>query len=161
MFTTLRINLVSMYGKVVIPTDGSERAHIGVEEGLKVAKNLKIPVVAVYVISHSSYAPSYMGYDMEDVDTGAYQVLRDSMKKQGENVLKKVRIEAEEMGVKIKTKMVEGTPYEEIIKLADKEDIIYISSQGRSGISSLLLGSTTDRVIKHTDSTVAVVKPKE
>jgi len=146
---------------MVLPTDGSKVAHVGVEEGLKVAKIFDIPVIAIYVIKPSSYSQSHIGYEMEDVDFSAYETIRNGLKKQGENVLKRIKKEADKKGIKIKTKLVEGRPYKEITKLADEDDIIYISSHGRSGISSLFLGSTTDRVIKHTKATVAVVKPKE
>ncbi len=150
-----------MYGKVILPTDSSELAHVGVEEGLKAAKKFGIPAVAIYVLSPSSYSQSYIGYEMADVDVGAHEAIRNGLKKQGEKILNKVKREADEIGVELKTKLVEGTPYKEICKLADKNDIIYISSHGRSGISSLFLGSTTNRVIKHTKATVAVVKANE
>ncbi len=149
-----------MYGKMILPTDGSEVAHAGVEEGLRAAKIFDIPVIAVYVITPSSYSQSHIGYEMEDMDFSAYEIIRNGLKKQGENVLKRIKKEADKLGVKLETKLVEGRPYKEITKLADKNDVIYISSHGRSGISSLFLGSTTDRVIKHTKATVAVVKPK-
>lgn len=161
MFTIIKIHMLNMYGKVILPTDGSEVAHAGVEEGLKVAKKFGIPAIAVYVISPSSYSQSHIGYEMEDMDFNAYDIIKNGLKKQGENVLKRVKKEADEIGVKLQVKLIEGRPYKEITKLADKDDIIYISSHGRSGISSLFLGSTTDRVIKHTKATVAVVKPEE
>ncbi|MFO7791643.1 MAG: universal stress protein [Candidatus Saliniplasma sp.] len=149
-----------MYGKMILPTDGSELAHVGIEEGLKAAKKFDIPAVAIYVLSPTSYSHSYIGYDMGDIDVGAHEAIRKGLKKQGEKVLKEIEKDADEIGVKLKTKIVEGTPYKEICRLAKKDDIIYISSHGRSGISSLFLGSTTDRVIKHTKATVSVVKAK-
>lgn len=149
-----------MYRKVIIPTDGSELAHVGVNEGLKAAKNFDITSVAIYVLPPSNYSQSHLGFEMGDVDIGAHEAIRNGLKRQGKKVLQRIKKEADKIGVNLDTKLIEGTPYKEICKVAEKDDIIYISSHGRSSISSLFLGSTTDRVIKHTKATVAVVKAK-
>ena len=67
---------------------------------------------------------------------------------------------ADAKGVKLDTRIVEGIPYKEIAELAEDNDIIYISSHGHTGWSSLFIGSTTDRLLKHTNTTVAVVHSK-
>ncbi len=150
-----------MYKKMILPTDGSELSFVGVEEGLEAAKKFDIPVVAIYVIKPSSYSHGMMGQEMEGMNISTQEMLREGFVKQGENVLEKVKMKAEDIDVELKTKLTEGTPYDEITKLANEKDIIYMSSHGRSGLSSLFLGSTTDRVIKHTRCTVAVVRPKD
>ena len=43
----------------------------------------------------------------------------------------------------------------------DNDDIIYIASHGSSGFRELFMGSTTDRVLKRANCTVAVVKGEE
>ncbi len=144
---------------MILPTDGSKLSFLGVEEGLKVAKRLDTPVVAVFVIKPSSYYQGLVEYDATDVAFSAQQMIKESLEKQGEEVLKRVETKAQELGVKLETKIQEGTPYKVITEMANDDDIIYISSHGHSGLSSLFLGSTTDRVLKHTRSTVAVVRP--
>ncbi len=147
-----------MYGKVIIPTDGSELSFIGVKEGLKAAKRFNIPAVVVYVIKPSSYSISFSGHEMGGLEVSDKEFLREGFRKQAKKVLSKVKKEADKMGVSLEGNVVEGIPYQEITKLADKNDIIYMSSHGRSGLSSVLIGSTTDRVIKESKATVAVVK---
>lgn len=150
-----------MYGKVVIPTDGSKLSYIGVIEGLRAAKAHGIPALAVYVMKPASYSEGLIDYDMDDVDFSARDIIDEAMKREGEKVLERVEKKAEEMDVDIETKHVEGKPYDEITRLTDQDDIIYMSSHGHSGLSSIFMGSTTERVLKHTKATVAVVKPKD
>ncbi|MFW6040578.1 MAG: universal stress protein [Thermoplasmatota archaeon] len=147
-----------MYKKVILPTDGSELSMKGVEEGLKAAKIYEIPALAVYVISPGVVSLDQIGHRMEEFGHATYSILRDQMKERGEKILEKIKKKGTKTGVEVKTKLLEGIPYEEISKVAGKDDIIYICSHGRSGFTSLFLGSTTSRVIKHTNATVAVVK---
>lgn len=54
-----------------------------------------------------------------------------------------------------------GTPENEILKVADYEnmDLIIMATHGRSGISHLFLGSVTEKVIRHSKVPVITVKP--
>ncbi len=148
-----------MYEKVIVPTDGSKLSLVGLKEGLQAAKVYKIPAVAVYVLTPDAMS-GMAAHRFEDVGKETMDILREHRKKEGKKILEKVKKMAQDMGVDLKTRIEEGEPYEEITKLANDNDIIYMCSHGRSGLSSLFIGSTTDRVIKHTDSTVAVVKAK-
>ncbi|MFO8110064.1 MAG: universal stress protein [Thermoplasmata archaeon] len=147
-----------MYGKVVVPTDGSELSYLGVEEGLRAAKLYDIPAVAVYVINPSSYSLTFAGNELGGLESFDRELIREGLIKQGKNHLKTVEERAKKIGVSLKTKVVDGIPHQEINKLADEDDVIYMSSHGWSGLSSIFLGSTTERVIKHSKATVAVVK---
>ncbi|MBS3781936.1 MAG: universal stress protein [Candidatus Thermoplasmatota archaeon] len=148
-----------MYEKIIVPTDGSDLSLVGLKEGLKAAKIYDIPALAVYVLTPDTMS-GMAAHRFDDVGKETMDILREHRKKEGKKVLEKVQKMADKLGVELKTTIEEGEPYEEITKLADKNDMIYMCSHGRSGLSSLFIGSTTDRVIKHTDATVAVVKAK-
>jgi nucleotide-binding universal stress UspA family protein len=67
---------------------------------------------------------------------------------------------AKQAGVRCDTVQVEHEhPYEAIIQTAnDKDcDAIVMASHGRSGISAVLLGSVTNKVLTHTAIPVVVV----
>ena len=56
-----------------------------------------------------------------------------------------------------------GTPFNEISKAARelRVDVIIISTHGHTGLKHLLLGSTTERVVRHADCPVFVVREEE
>jgi nucleotide-binding universal stress UspA family protein len=71
-----------------------------------------------------------------------------------------VRKTAEKEGLKIETLTPKGTPYEVVVKTAEKKDadLIVIGSHGRTGIARFLMGSVTERVIGHAECPVLVVR---
>ncbi len=150
-----------MYNRVILPTDGSSISFKGVEEGLKIAKLFNIPAVAIYVISPKDLTDSIVSPGAEEVVIDSYDILEDRLKKNGEIALEKVEDLAQKIGIEIETKILNGYPHEEITKEAGDDDIIYISSHGHSGFTKLFLGSTTDKIIKNTKCTVAIVKPNK
>lgn len=138
-----------MYEKVIIPTDGSDCAENGVDEGLEMTRTLGVEAVAVYVIDTSEY----QGLHHSSIKTSA----RSGLKHAGEKALETVEEKAKKKGVELTKKIVEGKPYEEICNTAGENDVIYISSHGLSGFTQLFMGSTTQKVIKHSHATVSVV----
>ncbi len=144
-YNTSRFITKAMYRRVILPTDGSELALEGVKEGMKLASSLGLPATAIYVIEMGDL------YKLEE--------MKDSMKKTAaERALKEVEDLADEMDVELETEILDGTPYKEISEYVEKDDVIYISSHGMSGFREIFLGSTTNRLLKHAECTVSVVK---
>lgn len=141
-----------MYDRVILPTDGSKNAMKGVKEGLEMAKTLGVKAVGIYVVNVSEYKGLHHASIKESARSG--------MKSTGHEALDEIEEMADELGVELERKILDGKPFEQIAAAADDTDIIYISSHGLSGFTRLFMGSTTERVIKHADATVAVVKGK-
>ncbi len=141
-----------MYNKIILPTDGSECAMKGVKEGLEFGEELGIKIIAVYVVNTSEFESLHH----ESIRASA----KSGLKEKGKKALEAVKEAAEGRDIELETRLSYGKPYKEITQLADKNDIIYISTHGLSGFSNLFLGSTTERVLKNTEATVAVVNGK-
>jgi nucleotide-binding universal stress UspA family protein len=67
---------------------------------------------------------------------------------------------AETKGLDITIDVKTGVPYQEIIQEQKARDIdtIIMPSQGRTGIQSFYLGSTSEKVVRHAPCTVTVVR---
>ncbi len=135
-----------MYRKVILPTDGSEMSMKGVKEGLRMAKFLDTPAVVIHVI--------------EIGDISLTEEMEKNLQSSAMKILDQVEELAKDMGVDVEAKIMKGTPYKEISEYSEEEDVIYISSHGKSGFRDLFMGSTTDRLLKHAECTVSVVKGK-
>jgi nucleotide-binding universal stress UspA family protein len=82
-------------------------------------------------------------------------------KQRAEKFLAKITERATEAGVKADAVTVMGdVPYEHIIETAKKSkcDLIMMASHGRRGLSGLLLGSETSKVLTHSKIPVLVVR---
>jgi nucleotide-binding universal stress UspA family protein len=116
-----------MYRHILIPTDGSELAWRGVAHGLALAKSVGAKVFAINVVE-----PLF-------AVTGDFA-----------SVLDRVANAAKEAGVSCETIQVESVPpHEAIIAAAEDKgcNLIVMSSHGLSGLSMLLIGSVTNKVL--------------
>ena len=131
-----------MYRHILIPTDGSELAERGVVHGLALAKSLGAKASVIFVVEPFS---EMTGRFLEVV--ARYAELR---KEQAKTVLDGAAKAAKEAGVSCETVQVEDThPHQGIIAAAEGKgcDLIVMSSHGRSGLSALLIGSVTSKVL--------------
>jgi nucleotide-binding universal stress UspA family protein len=152
-----------MYRHILIPTDGSELAEHAVTNGLSLAKALGTKVTAIIVeepfnwlgVSESKAQRSF-------AEHGAFEELgkhTEQIKKQAATVLNRVANAAKQAGVSCETIQVEDTqPYQAIIATAADNgcDLIVMASHGRSGLSAVVLGSVTNKVLTHTKTPVLV-----
>jgi len=65
--------------------------------------------------------------------------------------------------VKVQTIVRAGNPATEIVELAKESqtDLIVLSTNGRSGLAHVILGSTAEKVVRHAPCPVLVVREKE
>jgi nucleotide-binding universal stress UspA family protein len=136
-----------MYTNILIPTDGSELAGKAVEHGIALAKRIgaKVTVVTVLPPFHTFTTDAQM---IED--TPAQYKVR--MQKQAEKILGAVTHAAQAAGVACEAVQVEHEhPYRAIIDTAGSKgcDLIVMASHGRHGISAIVLGSETVKVLTH------------
>jgi len=131
-----------MYRHILIPTDGSELAERGMAHGLALAKSLGTKVSIIFVVEPFS---EMTGRLRDAVAT--YAELR---KKEATSALDRAANAAKEAGVSCETVQVENEqPHQAIIAAAEDKgcDLIVMSSHGRSGLSMLLIGSVTNKVL--------------
>jgi len=140
-----------MYRHILIPTDGSEPAERGVAHGLALAKSLGAKVSVIFVVEPFS---EMSGRFLEVV--ARYAELR---KEQATSVLDRAANAAKEAGLSCETIQVENEqPHQAIIAAASDKgcDLIVMSSHGRSGLSVLLVGSVTNKVLTQAKTPVLV-----
>lgn len=146
-----------MYRKILLPTNGSALCESAVKKGIEFAKFAGASVVGFHAIP----ATSYLIYtEAGPSDVLAEQFEKDAMVR-GEKLVEAVRAQAQAAGVDCDTLlMTNDHPWEAIIEAANTKgcDLIFMASHGRRGLSALLLGSETARVLTHTAIPVLVYR---
>jgi nucleotide-binding universal stress UspA family protein len=92
---------------------------------------------------------------------GAYEAeLLQYMRRNAQRELNDIRIRLEDEGLTVMTRLIDGVPAVEIVRLADAEQVslIIVGSHGRSNISQMLIGSVSENVIRHAKQPVLVVR---
>jgi nucleotide-binding universal stress UspA family protein len=145
-----------MYKHILVPTDGSELSQKAIDHGIGLAKALNAKVTAVTVSEP---------FHVFAVEPGMVTDTPNEYKKRIAAVtakyLKAAKDAATAAGVPCDMVQVEHEhPYEAIIDTARKKgcDAIVMASHGRRGVSAIVLGSETVKVLTHSKIPVVVVR---
>jgi nucleotide-binding universal stress UspA family protein len=131
--------------KLLAPTDFSELSAEGVRYACKLAKDVGAQVIVLNVVI----------LDESNV-VGRGEVAAHE-KRLSEFTSKIVGRRADDL--KIREVVATGQAYAAIVDCAEKEraDLIVMSSHGRSGLSRMLIGSVTDKLLRGATCPVLVV----
>lgn len=147
-----------MYQHILFPTDGSERSAFALKHALGLAKATGAKITALHVVPEY-YPPVYEDSGPFDPEIEA-RFEREAITR-ASRFLSQVTDAADAAGVA--NQALHVTSYhtaDTIIKVAEEQgcDLIVMSSGGRKGLASLLLGSETKKVLAHATKPVLVCK---
>ena len=143
------------YDDILVPTDGSTAATAAVEPACEIAAQFDSRLHALNVVN------------LGDVATGSEYTLPsdliDTLEAQGEKVTERIAARARESGVETVTQVVDGFPAADILDYAEENDIdlIVMGTAGRTGLNRFIMGSTTERLIRHADMPVLAVNARD
>ncbi len=141
-----------MYNNILIATDGSDLAMSAVRSGVALAKRIGAKVTAVTVSEPFHwFGPA--------VTADAQAIVRDGTKRAAESALDAVFDAAKSDGIDCEKVFVEDdVAYRGIVEAAKSKgcDLIVMASHGRTGISAVILGSVTVKVLTHAKIPVLV-----
>ena len=145
-----------MYKCILLPTDGTEFCERALRHGIALAKLVQATVVGVTVTQplHSALPRSLIPKNLAGVIHG------ETVKAADEKLAVVERL-AREAGVQVETvRLSNDHPWEAIVQAAkDKRcDLIVMASHGRRGVSAVVLGSETQKVLTHSSIPVLVVR---
>jgi nucleotide-binding universal stress UspA family protein len=140
-----------MYGKILVPLDGSGLAEVALPYAEQLARRLHSDIHLIYVT--------------ESAEVPQHYIHRFYLQKIGEATKEGAGRDAgEPVGkpVKVAPTVLVGNPAEEIVDYADREDVslIVMATHGRSGISRWALGSVAEKVVRATSRPVALIRAK-
>lgn len=147
-----------MYKSILVPTDGSPLSRRAAKQAIRFAKEQNAKVVGLYVAP--AWEPKvYADFVPTDFVTPKQYATR--AKRAAQQRLEFIKNEAAAAEVPCTClHALSDFPYTEIIKTAQRErcDLIFMASHGRRGLSRLLLGSETSKVLAHSKIPVLVYR---
>ena len=153
-----------MYDKILLPTDGSKNSERAIAHALTIAEFEDAEIVVLNVVD-SVYLT---GLPEEDLITKSEMILEEESKKvtsRVESIIKEIEEEkgSEGKDIKITTKTIEGNAADVILKISESEDIdlIVIASSGKHMLDRFLLGSVTEKTVRHTKVPILVIPNEE
>jgi nucleotide-binding universal stress UspA family protein len=145
-----------MFKHILLPTDGSDLSRKALLYAVQLAKETKAKVTALtvrppYVIGSMDMIGVVGGQDEFEAETQRY----------AEYALTQAKMAGEAAGVEVETiQDVGDQPYRAIIDCAKANncDLIVMASHGRRGVSAMILGSETSKVLTHSHVPVLVFR---
>lgn len=141
------------YGSILLPTDGSDAAASALGPAVDLARAYDASLHVVHAVDADIFDRDGTG----DLDTERHH---DA----GREAVDDLESRARDAGVDdVTTAVREGAPADVILTYCEENDVdcIAMSTHGRSGLPRYLLGSTTERVLRHTSRPVLCVPLEE
>ncbi|MGE5215691.1 MAG: universal stress protein [Chloroflexota bacterium] len=131
--------------RILAPTDFSELSAKGVRYAFQTAKEIGAEVVVLNVVV------------LDETNS----VRKPEMEQHKQRLADFVAKNSADLGADLKIRQIvdPGQPYGAIVSCAENEqiDLIVISSHGRTGLSRMLIGSVTDKVLRGAPCPILVV----
>lgn len=146
-----------MYGKILVPLDGSTAAESALPLVRSLARRLALPVELLGAIDLREISRSVSAADGLFLD----RLLEDESRRSAEyldKIAKTLR------GLQVTTRGEKGEAAEVIIETAaaaDRNTLIVMATHGRSGLNRFLLGSIAEKVLRATANPLLLVKAVE
>ncbi len=147
-----------MFKHILLPTDGSKLSNRAIKIGIRFAGKIRARVTALHVVPE--FRP-FADEGFAPMSAALKKRLDDEARSRAAKMLASIARQARSRRVRCATLTVASdTPYQMIIESAHKKkcDLIMMASHGRRGLSSLLLGSETSKVLLHSKIPVLVVR---
>jgi len=136
-----------MFTRIFMAYDGSPNADRVLDDAIDIAIERKARLFLANVIEVQRYI-ALAGYG------GVYSLdALESMRDGAQRILTEAAARATARGVTTETIVLEGEAVDEILRAAQdrKCDLLALGTQGRSGLSRLMLGSVAEGVLRRSD----------
>ena len=128
-----------MYGRVLLPTDGSEGSTAAADHAIDLAKRYSASLHVLYAVE-TEVVP----------DAGTFNIYT-ALEGAGETAVNEAVERAEAAGVEsVEASIERGRPHRVIVQYVDDNDvdIVVMGTHGRTGIDRYLLGSVAEKVVR-------------
>jgi nucleotide-binding universal stress UspA family protein len=144
-----------MYKRILVPTDGSDITPKAIAAAVSLARLTGAEVLAIAVKEPFPYSA------ISEMQPVPPQEFFDAQERLAAGHVRAAVDAAQAAGLQARGHTVEALhPWEAIIDHAQDQacDLIVMASHGRRGVSALLLGSETQKVLTHSTLPVLVVR---
>jgi nucleotide-binding universal stress UspA family protein len=148
-----------MFQHILIPTDGSDLSQKAISDGIRFARSMGARVTG-FCARRQARIQLPEHWDAGDYESSVAE-LEAEIDEEAKRHLALIENAAREAGVSCHClSLVSDSPFEAIIRAAEGQgcDLIVMASHGRRGVTGLLLGSETMKVLTHCKIPVLVCR---
>jgi nucleotide-binding universal stress UspA family protein len=137
--------------KILVPTDFSNLAQIATDVAADLAKKMRAEVILLHVIEQPGSKSFSVTGEVNDYGDGENKLFILKRIQKSKMQLTRAVETLESMGVKAKFELRMGSPFHgmQTIVTEKKADLIIMGTEGQSKLESMIVGSNTEKVIRH------------
>ncbi len=146
-----------MFKHILVPTDGSVVAKKAIDAAVQFAKESGARITGYYALPQQPYVFGGSG----EIEKAIGERYAATAREEAEDAINVIRLEARQAGVSFEAFVTTAeTPYDGIMKAARQCgcDVIFMASNGRSGLPEQILGSVTHKVLQLSKTPVLVYR---
>ncbi|MFP4021815.1 MAG: universal stress protein [Halanaerobium sp.] len=151
--------------KILVAVDGSESAQKAAQKAAEIAGDLEAEVTLIHVYTETAQIPVNQ---FNEVASYLSAETMESIMEQQENTIKDKRQKIldqdaqffQEQGLEVDKVLLHGDPADEVCEYAAENnfDLIVVADKGHGKVERFLLGSISDKIVRHAETSVMVVK---
>jgi len=150
---------MALYTRIIVPLDGSDLAEEALAQARTLAQSLNIPIHLIRVVDTyrtQTIPATGMAMDYSMLAELAEEELADA-RSYMEAETKKLADE----GIDVTGEVLHGPIAQQIVEAANPDDVIVMSSHGRTGIKRWFLGSVAEEVMRRAECPVLLHRATE
>jgi len=134
--------------RILVPVDFSTASQAGLDYAIELAKRFDAELILLFVVE-----PLYYAGDLGLLIEEQRRLAHEEMTTRAQRLSK--------LGIRYNTQVRTGTPYQIIAEEAERQkaNLIVMATHGRTGLSHMLLGSVTEKVVRTATCPVLTVRP--
>ena len=142
------------YKSILVPIDFSDHSKLALQYALELAELYNSEITLFHAFEQQMHPSFYASgkTSMFEIDS--------ELKQRAAEAMTRFRNESGKPAIDTKFAFAEGAAYHEIVEYTKKKhfDLLVIATHGLRGLEHFLIGSTTEKVIRHTEIPVLTVK---
>jgi len=153
--------------KILVPTDFSEQAGYALDFAFQIASISNAEIILINVVDYSGLSSVWGGGmnviggaepPLDNLDESFINNLLTRSKDEMKSMIKKL----DHGNVKVSQMVEVGNPYFVISEKIEQEDVtlVIMGTKGTTGFEEVLIGSNTERVVRHAQCPVITIKKK-
>ena len=145
--------MADLFRRILVPHDFSPAADGALRTAVDLARRHRGRLTVLHVVP--PYPVVGLPAPTDSLLTEA-QILTDSRR----NLEALVRRQVRGKTPRVRTVVVPGDPYRRIVEAAAGATAVVMATEGRTGLSHLLIGSVAEKVVRHSPRPVLTIRPR-
>jgi universal stress protein A len=142
-----------VFTRILVPTDFSQRSAAAIEYAVEIARSMHAQLIILHIMTE----PSAFEYTLGGLPPGEWDQAKEEAEKKLAEETNRTKLIYREVGSLLRTGL---DLRDEILKVAKEisADLLILPTHGYTGWKHLLLGSDAEKILKHAECPVLIVR---